>query len=140
MRLQPDRICAVFGILLACVAARGTAESRPRAANPDAWVACRALEVHTESARGTAVVLFHHADESSRAPLGEFLRAHSGAAVEIKIEGAAGEPVPGTVFRLKSCFGRGLLLLPAPAPLKEGAVFRLRLRSAQGGAAGASDE
>ena len=73
------------------------------------------------------MVVFHHSDEFSRAPLAALLHEHSEAAVDVKIEGGAEQSWRGTVFRLKSCFGRGLLLLPAAAPIKDGTVFRLRL-------------
>jgi hypothetical protein len=53
------------------------------------------------------------------------LRQHSGENVQVQIGDET--PTNASVFRLKSCFGRGLLLLPADAPpLKDGATFVLK--------------
>jgi hypothetical protein len=136
MRLPLDGLCALSALLLASVAGSTPAQTPKQTANSTAGVSCRAMEVQTDAVKRTAVVVFHHASEADRPALADFLRAHSGAAVEITIEGSTGDATPGTVFRLKSCFGRGLLLLPAAADLKEGTVFHLRLpelRAAAGG-------
>ena len=126
MRLRPFFLGTVFALLLACAVGSAPAKAPRHPAEAPSGVACRALEVHADAASRITAVVFHHAGESSRAPLAEFLRAHSGAAVEVQIEGSTDSPGQGTVFRLKSCFGRGLLLLPAEAAMKEGTVFHLR--------------
>jgi hypothetical protein len=78
-------------------------------------VACRVLEAHTiEQLRVTAVI-FHQRDAKDRDRLSELLRRHAEAPVEVQTAGGAWNRA--TVARLKSCFGRGLLLLPL------GAVF-----------------
>ena len=110
-------------------AANGSPRRTPQSA-PDngAGVACRAMEVHTDSTNHMTVVVFHQADEASVDAFRTLLHAHSGDAVEVNVDAAASGTWRGTVFRLKSCFGRGLLLFPASAPpLKQGTRFLLRL-------------
>jgi len=116
-------------VLLLAGAANGSPRRTPQTA-PDsgAGVACRAMEVHTDTTNHMTVVVFHQADEASVEAFRTLLHAHSGDAVDVNIDAAASGTWRGTVFRLKSCFGRGLLLFPASAPpLKEGAKFLLRL-------------
>ncbi len=74
-------------------------------------VACRVLEAHTSPQFRLTVVVFHHRDEKERGRLGTLLRERSGATVEF--QAADGAWHSATVLRLKSCFGRGLLLFPA---------------------------
>jgi hypothetical protein len=88
-------------------------------------VACRVLEVHTDAALGATVVVFHQRDDADRARVGELLRAHDGAPTEFRT--SDGGSHPATVMRLKSCFGRGLLLFRAgTATLAEKDEFLLR--------------
>jgi len=71
------------------------------------------------------LVLFHQQDEKERARLGSLLRQHSGAAVEFQTPDGAWHTA--SVLRLKSCFGRGLLLFSAGvAQLQEKGGFLLR--------------
>ena len=100
------------------------ADSRPRAASEEI-VACRVLEVHTVLQLRMTVAVFHHQNEKERARLGDLLRRHSEAPVEFQT--ASGTWQSGTVLRLKSCFGRGLLLFPAgTAQLAERDTFLLK--------------
>jgi hypothetical protein len=104
--------------------APGTASQTPKAAQAPAQqapagqaatgaVACRALEVHTDAKLGVTVVVFHHRDDSDQGRISAFLHAHDGAAIEFKTSDGASHPA--TVIRLKSCFGRGLLLFSSGA-------------------------
>lgn len=87
------------------------------------------MEVHTDAANRTTVIVFHQRDDATRAALAELLRAHSGVTAEIQV-GDAHAWQRATVFRLKSCFGRGLLLVPSGgAQLNEGGEFNLRVPS-----------
>jgi len=99
--------------------------STPQAATPPAAVnvAFRALETHTDDE--VTVVVFHQWDEAQRSQLATLLREHSGAMVEV--QAADGAWQRARMVRLKSCFGRGLLMLPAPAPFSDRAEFALRL-------------
>jgi len=101
------------------------AQVAPSAMTDVNTVACRTLEAHTDDELKVTVVVFHQRDEAQRSQLATLLRGHSGEMVEVR----AGDGVwrRARMVRLKSCFGRGLLLLPAPAPFSESAEFTLRL-------------
>ena len=101
-------------------------QAAPPAAAPDAGtIACRALETHTDDELKVTVVVFHQRDEAQRSQLAALLREHSGAMVEVQSGDGAWRRA--RLVRLKSCFGRGLLMLPAPAPFSDRAQFVLRL-------------
>jgi hypothetical protein len=114
--------------LLAVTTAIGPASAQPApgpAVSSTPSVACRALEVHTDTALGVTLVVFHQRDDDDRGRVGALLREHDGAAVEFRTSDGATHPA--TVMRLKSCFGRGLLLYRAGAArLAEKDDFLLR--------------
>jgi hypothetical protein len=89
------------------------AAQAPARVVPTATIACRALEVHTDARLGVTVVVFHQRDDRDRDRLGALLRGHDGGAIEFRT--GDGAPQPATLMRLKSCFGRGLLVFPADA-------------------------
>lgn len=121
-------LLGIFALVLAGTSNGAPSKARQQPADTGAGVACRTMEVHTDAANHMTVVVFHQANDASRGALTALLRAHSGGAVEVEVDAAPSGTWRGTVFRLKSCFGRGLLLFSASAPpLKEGANFRLRL-------------
>jgi hypothetical protein len=97
-------------------------------------IRCRALETHASSKRAVTIVLFHQEAKEEQKPLSDLLRRYSGANVEW--QGSDGKWEPATVIRLKSCFGRGLLVIPAGtgAP-KDGESFLLKFPEAEAGAA-----
>jgi len=101
--------------------------STPQAATPPAagTIACRALESHIDDELKVAIVVFHQRDEAQRSQLATLLREHSGDMVEVQT--ADGAWRRARMVRLKSCFGRGLLLLPVPVPFADRAEFALRL-------------
>ena len=76
-------------------------------------IPCRALVVHVDPRLNVTVVVFHQRDDSDRGRVGELLRGHDGATIGFRTSDGALHPA--TVMRLKSCFGRGLLLFPARA-------------------------
>jgi hypothetical protein len=94
-------------------AAAAQPPSGPSQAASAPAIACRALEVHTEATLGVTVVVFHHRDDADRDRLGALLRGHDGALIQFKTSDGASHPA--TVMRLKSCFGRGLLVFRAGA-------------------------
>lgn len=101
-------------------------QAAPPAATVEAsMIACRALEVHTDDELKVTVVVFHQRDEAQRSQLATLLREHSGAMVEVQAGDGAWRRA--RLVRLKSCFGRGLLMLPSPAPFSDRAEFVLRL-------------
>lgn len=88
-------------------------------------VACRVLEAHTDDRNGMTIVIFHQKNKSDGPRLGEMLRALDGKSV--RFEKADAKPHAATLFRLKTCFGRGLLLFPAStARLEAGDEFELK--------------
>ena len=106
--------------------------SGPQAAPQSATVnsgttACRALEAHTDDELKVTVIVFHQRDEAQRSHLAALLREHSGAMVEV--QAGDGTWRRARMVRLKSCFGRGLLMLPAPAPFSDRTEFLLRVPS-----------
>jgi hypothetical protein len=93
-------------------------------------IACRALEVHTDPELKTAVIVFHQRDQAQASELAVLLRDHAGEMVEV--QGDDGGWHRARMERLKTAFGRGMLMLAAPSPIAEHAQFLLRV---PGGAA-----
>ena len=126
-------VCALVATCVLCVAPDGAApqklQHRPAEQNPRV-VACRMMEVHVSQQPAVSVVVFHQRDKVDADRLGKLLRdAQEGGAVEFQ-SSAGGEWQPASVARLKSCFGRGLLIVStAPAggaQLTAGGTFLLR--------------
>lgn len=88
-------------------------------------IACHVIESKTAATPSVELVVFHHAEAAAREQLGAFLQNHDGASGEFEIAGGGRQPA--TVFRLKSCFGRGLLVFPAArVHLARGQTFWIR--------------
>lgn len=103
-------------LLLLAMAITGplaVAHSAPTPAAAPA-IPCRALEVHTDAKLGVTIVVFHQRDDGDRDRVGALLRSHDGEAIEFRTGDGASHSA--TLMRLKSCFGRGLLLIGAGAP------------------------
>jgi len=99
--------------------------SAPRVAGET--VACRVLEAHTSGRDGITVVIFHQRNKADGPRLGDLIRALDGKSV--RFEQADAKPHSATLFRLKSCFGRGLLVFSsARARLEDKDEFLLRVR------------
>ncbi len=103
------------------------AQDHPGSTPAPAVVVCSALEVKTVERMGVALVIFHQANKSDGPRLGELLQQNDGASVEF--ETSDGRTHTATLFRLGTCFGRGLLVFPAgSARLTPRDQFRLRFR------------
>ena len=143
MRTQRKRIFTLAGVLFPCIglgamgaspnqishqsaAPAVTAPAAPASSSqPENVIACRALEAHTSEQPPVTVVVFHQRDKQDQARLAVLLKENSNGPAEI--QGNDGKWHSVTVARLKSCFGRGLLLLPAGAEQpKQGQDFLLR--------------
>ena len=74
------------------------------------------MEVFSAS-DGPAALLVHHADKSARNTFGQWLRAHDGARIACRLR--SGITVNGQIFRVKMCFGRGLILTRAPVAIHQ---------------------
>ena len=110
-RVKAGLELAVLGAIIT-VLPSATAQNEPGSPPAaGAAIVCRALEVKTAEQMGVALVLFHQASRSDGPRLGELLRANDGAAVEF--ETSDGRSHTATLFRLGTCFGRGLLVFPA---------------------------
>jgi hypothetical protein len=101
-------------------------QHRPPEQNPRV-VACTVMETHASKEPAASVVLFHQANRADANRLQSLLRGvPEGGTVEFQVRGAE-EWHSATVARMKSCFGRGLLILPAGVPaLAEGASLLVR--------------
>lgn len=87
-------------------------------------VVCRVMESFTDEHLGVTTAVFHQRDKADGPRLGEILLKQSGETLEIVT--ADGRSHRVTVFRVKCCFGRGLLLLPMQVKLPAGAEFILK--------------
>jgi len=88
-------------------------------------IECRAMEVFQAERLGATAVIFHQRDKADGPRLGELLQSHSGEDVEFETHD--GHAHRATVARVKSCFGRGLLLFAtSDAQLAAGDDFVLR--------------
>jgi hypothetical protein len=122
---MPTKIAAVvFAALVLMSPFPVGAQTVPSATTDAVKIACRALEIHTDGELKVTVVVFHQRDKAQRSQLAALLREHSGEMVEV--QGGDGAWRRARMVRLKSCFGRGLLLMPAPAPFSEHTDFELR--------------
>jgi hypothetical protein len=79
--------------------------------NRPAPVEVEVMEVFSAS-YGPSAFLVHHASESARNAFGEWLRAHNG--FPITCRSRTGTAFDGRIFRVRMCFGRGLILTHAP--------------------------
>jgi hypothetical protein len=124
-----SKLQIVCGVALGLGAILTFAAAAPQSAPPSpaarGSMVCQALEVHTSEQDGVTLVVFHQSEKSEGARLGELLRAHDGARVEF--ETSDGRAHSATLFRLGTCFGRGLLVFPAgSAQLSKREQFWLR--------------
>jgi len=117
------RFAILCAAMIVCVALQGAArQTESGDASP---IACRVLEAHTSATPAVTVIVFHQQHKEDGPRLGALLGSHTGEGAEIRVGDAPWAGV--TIFRLKSCFGRGLLVLPPGAPgMKDGSTFLLR--------------
>jgi len=129
--MLPSTRCLLIGLVVVALPAglsSKTGEKAAQAPSAPGAIACRVIESKSAPTLGVGLVIFHHAEAASRERVGRFLEEHDGTSVEFQTEG--GEWQPATVFRLKSCFGRGLLVFPARrARLARGRMFLIRAQT-----------
>jgi hypothetical protein len=82
------------------------------------------MERHADKERGIVLILFHQRDKPDQPKLKEFLLQHDGGTIEIQAGSADWQKV--TVWRIRNCFGRGLIVVPDNAAPKEKAIFKIR--------------
>ena len=83
--------------------------------NRSASVEVEVMEVFS-TPDGPSAFLIHHASEAARNAFGEWLRAHDGVGITCRFRN--GTSVDGRMFRVKMCFGRGLILTRAPVAIR----------------------
>ena len=128
---RPFGLVLATGILTLFLPAMTGRATSPSQASPDTIIACRVLEAHTPPGLGLTVVVFHQRDKNEGPRLGALLKQYSNA--RAKFQTADGKWHDGTVLRLKSCFGRGILLFQAgAATLTEKENFVLHFSSDSG--------
>ena len=80
------------------------------------------LETFTMNEKVSAV-LVNHSDPSERDRFALWLQAHPKAAVRVRNK--VSQETAATIFRVRMCFGRGLILLNQPIPVQEGDVLTI---------------
>jgi len=89
-------------------------------------ILCSVMEAFEEGRLGVRAIVFQQHDKADGPRLGALLLAHSGE--EMELETTGGRRYRATVFRVKSAFGRGLVLVPtSKLRLGEHDKFTLRL-------------
>ena len=89
-------------------------------------ITCSVMEAFEERRLGVRAIVFHQRDKADGPRLGSLLLTHSGE--EMELETTGGQRYRATVFRVKSCFGRGLAMVPtSKLKLGENDEFTLRL-------------
>jgi hypothetical protein len=89
-------------------------------------IICSVMESFEEQKLGTRAIVFHQRDKVDGPRLGDLLLKHSGE--EMELEARDGRRYRATIYRVKSCFGRGLAIIPTNRlKLSETDEFTLRL-------------
>jgi hypothetical protein len=112
MRLQSLSLKLAL-LLLAFAPQVARAQSAAQATHPAASnvVACRIMEVHANKDPGVVLVIFHQRDKRDQPRFAALLKQSTGGTIQIRPAGAQWQTA--SVIRLKSCFGRGMLVMPA---------------------------
>ena len=64
-----------------------------------------------------SAILVHHSEPVNRERFAQWLQTHPRHA--IKVRTTTEQDVPGTMFRVRMCFGRGLILFERPLQVRE---------------------
>ncbi len=113
-RLCATIILATVLVITLCDASHGGQVQAPGAKAGNGPIICSVMETFEEGKVGVRAVIFHQRNKADGPRLGSLLLAHSGN--EMELEMADGRRYRATVFRVKSCFGRGLVLVPTSKP------------------------
>jgi hypothetical protein len=79
------------------------------------FVEVEVMEIFSTS-DGPSALLVHHASEAARNTFSDWLRAKDGSPVVCQTRD--GLTIDGRIFRVKMCFGRGLILIRVPIALR----------------------
>ena len=104
-----------FGLILASALSAASLQNAAPAGSDTTTqtIVCRVLEVKADSKTSVTIVIFHQANKADGPALGEMLKGNDGANAAFVT--SDGKPHQATVFRLDTCFGRGMLVFPSPA-------------------------
>ncbi|MGH9737382.1 MAG: hypothetical protein ACRD4X_02205 [Candidatus Acidiferrales bacterium] len=98
--------------------------SHPNAAPESNIVQCRVVEAHASAVPAALFVIFRQQQKQDQPRLAALVKENSGADAEVQIGGAWSKV---ELFRLRTCFGRGMLIFPSgSASVKDGDTFRIR--------------
>ncbi len=128
------RIAVLCFVLAACVPAIAALRPAAQQNSPSnaGAIECRVLEAHISATPPVLLVIFHQRDKKDQPHLAELLKEKTGSMADVQVGDSPW--TNATVFRLKSSFGRGLLVLPAGVlEMKSGGTFRIRFSSASAG-------
>jgi hypothetical protein len=115
-------------LLLLLVATLSPCLARSNSGTSAETIACRAIEAEVATRFAVSLVVFHYRGTADRDRLGQLLRKYDGGNVQFKTHG--GPWRPATVLRLKTCFGRGLLVFSVSGPkLARGDEFMIEFPS-----------
>jgi hypothetical protein len=93
--------------------------ARPAQASP---LRVAVLEKFDVNSRTTAV-LVHHADPATRDAFAAWLQRFPKSAVRLRL--SDGVEVSATIFRVRMCFGRGLIFFEKPVQIRERDILML---------------
>src|SRR5437763_1068767 len=82
--------------------------------NRSASVEVEVMEVFSSS-EGPSALLVHHGSEAARNTFAEWL--HSKHGTNVVCQSRNGLKIDGRIFRVRMCFGRGLILMRVPVAL-----------------------
>jgi hypothetical protein len=93
--------------------------TRPAQATPLQVAVLEKFDIESKA----AAVLVHHADAATRDAFAEWLQRHPKSAVSLRM--TDGVEVPATIFRVRMCFGRGLIFFEKPVQIRERDILTL---------------
>jgi hypothetical protein len=70
-----------------------------------------------------AAVLVHHSEPATRAAFAQWLQKNP--RIKVKVRSQSGEEAAAKMFRVRMCFGRGLILLEKPVQVREGDLLTI---------------
>jgi len=74
--------------------------------------------------RDASAALVHHADDATRDAFARWLQANPKTAIQVR--DPVGHEMSATIFRVRMCFGRGLIVFEKPIRLAEREILTVR--------------
>jgi hypothetical protein len=91
---------------------------------PKQSVSLRAAVLETFTMDGkVSAILVNHAEPVERDRFAQWLQTHPQSS--IRIQSKSGAEAAATIFRVRMCFGRGLILFSKPTTIREGDVVTI---------------